>query len=120
MKKRTLVIGASENPHRFSNKAIKALLEKEVDVLALGKRKGQIGNVTISTQISEEEKIDTVSLYINPSHQKVYEEFLFDLAPRRVIFNPGTENPELKTKLSSNGIQALDACTLIMLASNQY
>ena len=119
-KKRTLVIGASENPHRYSHKAIRSLLKKGIDVVAIGKREGQVEHVNISTQVSEEENIDTVSLYINPNHQNAYEDILMDLKPKRVIFNPGTENPNLENKLKSKGIQTLKACTLVMLASNQY
>jgi predicted CoA-binding protein len=120
MKDRTLVIGASENPKRYSYKAIIALLNKGYKVLAIGKRKGEVEGVRISTQISKIEKIDTVTLYINPSHQEEYESFLFKLKPNRVIFNPGTENPKLRKKLDQKGIKTLEACTLVLLASNQY
>ncbi|WP_019037943.1 CoA-binding protein [Psychroflexus tropicus] len=120
MKDRTLVIGASENPNRYSYKAIIALLNKGYKVLAVGKRKGEVEGVKISTQISTKEEVDTVTLYINPSHQEEYESFLLKLKPKRVIFNPGTENPALKNKLELNGIKISEACTLILLASNQY
>lgn len=116
----TLVIGASEHPHRYSNKAIRALLQKQHQVMALGKQKGEVNGVEIVTELPTDIKIDTVTLYINPSVQKVYETFLIDLNPRRVIFNPGTENHTLQKQLEKSGIQTLNACTLVLLATNQY
>jgi len=116
----TLVIGASENEARFSYKAIKALLKKNETVIALGKDSGQLDGVPIQTSISTDEKVDTATLYINPSIQTIYEEFLLELNPNRVIFNPGTENPVLEDKLKNAGITTLNACTLVLLAANQY
>lgn len=120
MKKTSLVIGASENRARYANKAIRTLLQKDYDVIALGKRKGEVKGVEIQTEIKPNQDIDTVTLYINPNLQKQYEDFLLDLNPRRVIFNPGTENPDLQARLEEAGIETLSACTLVLLASNQY
>lgn len=120
MKTKTLVVGASEKTSRYSNQAIKALKQKDHDVIAIGKQKGLVEGIDILTEISAEEDIDTVTLYINPKIQKTYEDFLIDLAPRRVIFNPGTENPELENKLKGKNIETLHACTLILLGTNQY
>lgn len=120
MKTKTLVVGASEKTSRYSNQAIKALKQKDHDVIAIGKQKGLVEGIDIQTEVSTEEDIDTVTLYINPKIQKTYEDFLIDLAPRRVIFNPGTENPELKDKLKGKNIETLHACTLILLRTNQY
>ncbi|MFO7744951.1 MAG: CoA-binding protein [Psychroflexus sp.] len=120
MKNKTLVIGASENLSRYSNKAIRALLQNNHDVIALGKKKGEVKGIEIQTEISTDEQVDTVTLYINPNHQKQYKNFLLDLDPERVIFNPGTENSELQKELKEAGIQTLNACTLVLLATNQY
>lgn len=120
MKKRTLVIGASENAERYANRAIKALLQKGHEVIALGKQKGKVESVEIKTEVFTDLEVDTVTLYINPRHQKHYTAFLIELHPKRVIFNPGTENPELQNRLEKNGIETLNACTLVLLATNQY
>lgn len=120
MATKTLVIGASENPARYAFQAVKALVENNHEVLALGKRKGQVHQIDIKTEMPSTTEIDTVSLYINPTIQKAYENFLMDLNPRRVIFNPGTENPELANKLEKSGIQCISACTLVLLATDQY
>ena len=117
---KTLVIGASENEARFSYKAIKALLKKNETVIAIGKDNGQLDGLPIQTSICTDEEVDTVTLYINPSIHTIYEEFLLELNPNRVIFNPGTENPVLKDKLRTAGITTLNACTLVLLAANQY
>lgn len=120
MKNKSLVIGASEKQSRYSYKAIHALLENNYDVIALGKQKGEVNGVKIRTEISEDEDIDTATLYINPEIQKLYYNFLIELQPRRVIFNPGTENPELQNLLNEVGIITLNACTLILLGADQY
>jgi hypothetical protein len=120
MNNKTLVIGASEKSSRYANRAIHALLEKQHDVTAVGKRKGHVSGVEIETKPPKDTDIHTVTLYINPILQKEYEDYLLQLKPERVIFNPGTENPELQKKLKAAGIEALEACTLILLAANQY
>lgn len=120
MKNRTLVIGASENPSRYAYKAIRALLQKGHEVIALGKEKGQVEGVEIQTEVLSTLEVDTVTLYINPMHQKHYTAFLIELKPRRVIFNPGTENPDLQQRLEDSGIETLNACTLVLLATDQY
>lgn len=120
MNKTTLVIGASEHSHRYSNKAIRALLQKQHQVVAIGKQTGEVNGVEIVTELPTDIKIDTVTLYINPTLQKAYETFLIELNPRRVIFNPGTENHTFQKQLEKSGIHTLNACTLVLLATNQY
>lgn len=95
-------------------------MQKNHDVIVLGKQKGKVEDIEIETEISTTTEIDTVTLYINSQIQKQYEGFLVDLNPRRVIFNPGTENSELQNRLEKNGIETLSACTLVLLATNQY
>ena len=118
--KKTLVIGASENPGRYSNLAIKKLLAYQHPVVALGKRKGAVGAVTIETEKIPFDNIDTVTLYLNPLNQQEYYDYIFSLHPRRIIFNPGAENETLETLAQQKGIIAQEACTLVLLSTGQY
>jgi len=118
--KKTLVIGASENPDRYSNKAIRALLTHNHEVVALGLRKGAVQGVTFHTEKENFEGIDTVTLYVGPQNQPEYYSYIIGLKPRRVIFNPGTENPEFIAKLKTAGIYPEIACTLVLLATDQF
>ena len=120
MKNVTLVIGASTNPNKYSNIAIKRLIDKELDVVALGVRKGKIFNVIIDDEKKDYKNIDTVTLYLNPKRQEEYYNYIINLNPRRVIFNPGTENIEFVKLLQENNIKAEVACTLVLLSTNQY
>ncbi len=117
--KRTLVIGASENPARYSNRAIRALRNNDHPVLALAKRGGQVEDVQFETEFPTE-AVDTVTLYVGLQRQPEYYEKILALKPRRVIFNPGTENPEFYEMLEENGIEAVEACTLVMLSIGNY
>lgn len=120
MDKTTLVIGASENPARHSNIAVKRLRSKNFPVRAIGLKEGMIGDVTIETGFPAFENIHTVTLYINASHQPVYYDYLLLLNPKRIIFNPGTENDELAVLAQKNGIETMEACTLVMLSIGIY
>ena len=117
--KKTLVIGASENPERYSNKAIRALRFNKHEVVALAKRRGRVEDVEIQTTFPEEE-IHTVTLYIGPQHQAEYYSSVVNLKPKRVIFNPGTESDVFVQLLEANGIEAVEACTLVMLSIGNY
>ena len=118
--KKTLVIGASENPERYSYLAVQKLVAHQQPVVALGNKKGTIGAVAIETEKKPWENIDTVTLYLNPTLQKEYYQYILSLHPRRIIFNPGTENDELHELAQQNGIEAKEACTLVMLSTGQY
>ncbi|MDD3003596.1 CoA-binding protein [Flavobacterium sp.] len=118
--KKTLVLGASENKDRYSNMAILKLLDKEQSVVAIGQKTGEVAGVKIQTKQVPFTNIDTVTLYLNPTRQRDYYNYIISLAPKRVIFNPGTENPELYQLLKSNNIQVEIACTLVLLGTNQY
>lgn len=118
--KKTLVIGASENPSRYSNLAIRVLRKNHHDVIALAKRKGLVSDVPFQTIFPEKEYIHTVTLYIGPQRQQEYIDDLIQLKPERVIFNPGTENFELEELLEKQGIETIQACTLVMLNTGQY
>lgn len=119
-KKKTLVIGASENPVRYSNMAIQSLRKHGNDVIGLAKRPGQVVDTPIQTEFPKTDDIDTVTLYVGAQRQPEYYDPLLELKPKRVIFNPGTENDELVKLLEKNGIEAIEACTLVMLSTGQY
>ena len=120
MKKKTLVLGASLNPARYSNLAIKRLVSHNQPVVAIGLRKGKVEGVDITTELQNFDNIDTVTLYLNPQRQVEYYNYILSLHPERVIFNPGTENPEFYEMLRENAIEVEVACTLVMLSTNQY
>lgn len=119
-KKKTLVIGASENPERYSNLAINRLKNNQHPVVAIGIKKGAVAGVTIETEKIPLSDIDTVTLYLNPALQKEYYDYIVSLHPKRIIFNPGTENDELAELALQQGIQPVEACTLVMLNTGQY
>lgn len=120
MKKKTLVLGASLNPSRYSNLAIKRLTSYKQPVVAVGLKKGEVAGVTITNEEEDFEDVHTITLYMNPQRQKPYYDYMLSLQPERVIFNPGTENPELYDLLRKNNIEIEVACTLVMLSTNQY
>lgn len=118
--KSTLVFGASLKPNRYSNKAIHRLLQNGIETLAFGLRAGHVGSVQIKTNLANIKNIDTITLYMNPSRQSEFYYQIIALAPKRVIFNPGTENPEFYKLLRENEILVEVACTLVLLATGQY
>ncbi len=120
MNKKTLVLGASLNPGRYSNLAINRLVTYDHTVEAVGLKKGVVAGVDISTEKDAFENIDTVTLYLNPKRQEEYYNYIVSLNPKRVIFNPGTENPEFYEILRKNNIEVEVACTLVLLGTNQY
>ena len=119
-KKKTLVLGASANPARYSNLAINRLKGHQHPVVAIGKRAGNVAGVPIETEIKAFEDIDTITLYLNPANQKEYYDYIISLHPKRIIFNPGTENDELIELARQHHIKPLEACTLVMLSTGQY
>jgi len=118
--KKTLVLGASENPARYSYLAINSLRRHQHPVAAIGRRKGKVLDVEIATDKKPMDTVDTVTLYLNPMNQKEYYDYILSLRPKRIIFNPGTENTELYDLAKNNGIQPLEACTLVLLSTGQY
>ena len=118
--KKTLVIGASTNPSRYSFKAINFLRKHQHDVVAAGLRNGKVADVEITNELAALNDIDTVTLYVGSQNQSVYCDYIVKLKPLRVIFNPGTENPELEKRLSEEGINFTVACTLVLLSTGQY
>ncbi|MCW3079932.1 CoA-binding protein [Segetibacter sp.] len=118
--KKTLVLGASTNPARYSYLAMNKLSSHKHPVVAIGLREGKVGDVEILTGQPRLEDIDTVTLYLNPTNQKPYYDYILSLKPKRIIFNPGTENDELEEMAMKNGIKPMEACTLVMLGTGQY
>ena len=118
--KKTLIIGASENPTRYSFLAVNKLLAHNHEVVAIGKKAGKIKDVAIQITLPEVENIDTVSLYVNPTNQQPYYDYILSLNPKRIIFNPGTENPVLEELAEKQGIKTMEACTLVMLSTSQF
>lgn len=120
MKKKTLVFGASLKPERYANIALQKLVSYGHHVVAFGSKRGDVAGVTIDTELMSYKDIDTVTLYINNKNQKPYYDYLIKLSPKRIIFNPGTENPEFYNLLKQNDIEVEEACTLVLLSTNQY
>lgn len=118
--KKTLVLGASDNPSRYSYLAIQRLRNHHHPVVAIGRRVARVADVNIGTEQVHFDNIHTVTLYLNPAHQKEYYNYILSLKPERIIFNPGAENNELEEKAAAQGIQTIEACTLVMLSTNQY
>ena len=118
--KRTLVIGASEKPERYAYKATVMLNEYKHDTYAYGLRAGNIEGNTIQTTWPTDQVFDTVTLYVGPKNQSEWVDYIFALNPKRIIFNPGTENTEFETLAERKGIEVLEACTLVLLSINQY
>lgn len=119
-KKKTLVLGASENPARYSNLAIRRLTHYDHPVLAIGKRKGVVAGTQIETDHQSVNDIDTVTIYLNPARQREYYDYIISLHPQRIIFNPGAENEELAELAREHGIKPVEACTLVLLNTGQY
>ena len=118
--KHTLVLGASENTERYANKAVRKLREYGHQVTAVGLRRAAIGDVPIETSIPLGSSINTVTLYLGMRNQVQWEQLILQLAPKRIIFNPGAENPDFARKAEEQGIEVLEACTLVMLGTGQY
>ena len=118
--KKTLVLGATTKPDRYAFKAINMLTQKGHTVLAIGQNQGEVAGVKIYTKAIPVKNIDTITLYLNPKNQRDYYNYIVESQPKRVVFNPGTENPELYQLLELNNIKVDVACTLVLLATNQY
>ena len=118
--KPTVVIGASPNADRYSYKATESLQKHQHTVYPIGIRKGNINDLEIITDKPALKDIDTVTLYVGPDNQAEWMDYVFSLNPKRIIFNPGTENPEFEKLATTKGIEATEACTLVLLSINQY
>ncbi len=117
---KTLVMGASPNPSRYSNKAIKRLLANNIEVVAIGKRETEIHGIHVIKGMPQLKDIHTVTLYLGPDNQEEYLDYLISLNPKRIIFNPGTYNRKLEKMASQAGIETIEDCTLIMLDMGDF
>lgn len=120
IKKKTVVLGASPNPDRYSYLAVQRLVNHGHEVVPIGIRKGKIEDLDIQSPTFFSENVDTITLYLNPENQKQYYPYIFSFNPKRIIFNPGTENAELEQMAAEKGIETLEACTLVMLGNGLY
>jgi uncharacterized protein len=118
--KKTVVIGASPNPERYSNLAVNLLKEKGFEVVPLGIRAGKVAELDIVLDRPHLQGTDTVSIYLNPQSQKDWYDYIIGLHPKRIIFNPDTENPELEELARSKGIETENACTLVLLKTSAF
>ncbi len=118
--KKTLVLGASDNPARYSYLVIHRLRSHGHPVAAIGKHQTMVADVFVETAKKPFNDIDTVTLYLNPVHQKEYYDYILSLHPKRIIFNPGAENDELAKLAINKDILAQEACTLVLLSTGQY
>ncbi len=117
---KTLIIGASTNPDRYAHRAALKLLQHGHDIELLGLRAGTVAGHPILTGEPDLADIDTVTLYVGPAHSGQYLDYLKKIRPRRVIFNPGAENPALAADLQAEGIEPVEACTLVMLSVGTF
>ena len=118
--KKTLVLGASDNPSRYSYLAIQRLRSHGHPVVAIGRRNTKVADVNITKDKEPIPEIDTVTLYLNPSRQQEYYDYILSLNPKRIIFNPGTENDDLARMAKEKNIGTIEACTLVLLSTGQY
>jgi predicted CoA-binding protein len=118
--KKTLVFGVSLKTNRYSNTAVQLLTQHNISTVAYGLKHGTVANVIIDTELKKYKDINTITLYLNPKRQKNYYTYFISLEPKRVIFNPGTENTELMELLEKNNIYYEIACTLTLLTIGKY
>jgi uncharacterized protein len=118
--KKTVVIGASENPERYAYKAVVSLSQHGQEVVAVGLKNGMILNTPVTSDKKFIPDVDTVTMYVGARNQPAWYDFILSLKPKRIIFNPGAENDELAKLAKKNGIEVVEACTLVMLSIGNY
>jgi uncharacterized protein len=118
--KKTLVLGASGNPARYSFLAINKLRDHKHPVVAIGKKTTMVADIPVQSETSPIQDLDTVTIYLNPVNQQGYYNYILEQHPRRVIFNPGAENPAFEKILKDKDIEVTEACTLVLLGTGQY
>ncbi|MCB0661415.1 MAG: CoA-binding protein [Saprospiraceae bacterium] len=120
MKKKTVVLGATPNKTRYAYTAVNSLSRAGHEAVPIGIKTGDIEGIEIMNGTPEVDGVDTVTLYLGAERQKPYYDYIFSLHPKRIIFNPGTENPELEAIAAQKGIETINGCTLVMLAIGNY
>lgn len=120
--KKTVIIGSNRSPLKYPQQAASMLYDGQIDFVPMGVVNGEVLGKSI-LNIYDHPKVDnvhTITLYINPHKQKQWFDYMLSLAPKRIIFNPGTENQEFKSLAESKGIECLYACTLVMLSIGDF
>lgn len=117
---KTVVLGATPNPSRYAYMAVKSLQRHGFEVVPIGRKEGEVGGLEIINDKPQLEDVHTITLYLNPTNQIEWYDYILSLKPKRIIFNPGTENPALTKIAKDNGIETLYACTLVMLSMGNY
>lgn len=118
--KKTLVLGATPNPDRYAYLAANKLKAKGHSIVNVGLKKGEVAGIAIERPGKIYTDIDTITLYVGPQNQPDLYQYILDTKPKRIIFNPGSENEELENLASKQGIETIEACTLVMLSTGQY
>jgi predicted CoA-binding protein len=118
--KKTLVLGASKRPDSYANLVLHRLSESKIDTVGIGLEAGKIDDIILLTGTPQLTDIHTITLYLNPKRQSALLDYMISLKPKRIIFNPGTENPNVYAELQKAGIEVEIACTLVLLATGQY
>jgi len=117
---KTLILGATNNPARYAYLAAHRLVEAGHEIVNIGIKKGEVAGVPIIAASAPLSDIHTVTLYLGPKLQVQYYDYLIKTKPKRIIFNPGTENQELVALAKANGIEPVNACTLVLLSTGQF
>lgn len=120
--KKTAILGATTNPSRYAYIAAGMLKEHGHQIVPIGIKKGKVyGEEILDLRTKPEvHDIDTITLYIGPQHQQEWVDYVIGLAPKRIIFNPGTENYDFQNKATKAGIETEEACTLVLLRIGAY
>ena len=118
--KKTLILGASTNPSRYANLAAHKLVANGHPIINVGVKPGEVAGIPIEMPEQIHTDLDTITLYLGPQNQPAYYDYIIKSKPKRIIFNPGTENPELEELAEANGIESMEACTLVLLSTGQY
>lgn len=117
---KTLILGASLKPNRYSNLAILKFIENNYEAVGIGLEEGQIGQIKIHLGMPRFVNIHTITIYMNAQNQEAYYDYIVSLNPKRVIFNPGTYNLKLQDILMDHAIKFENACTLVLLGTQQF
>ncbi|WP_140937318.1 CoA-binding protein [Sphingobacterium lumbrici] len=118
--KKTLILGATTNTTRYSYLVANKLVRKGHSIVNVGRKVGEVAGVTIEPAETIHTDIDTITMYVGPQNQAPYYDYILQTNPKRVIFNPGSENPDLQQKLEQAGIEIIEGCTLVMLNTGQF
>lgn len=118
--KKTLILGATTNPTRYAYLAANRLVSHGHPIINVGIKSGEVAGQPIEKATYTHKDIDTITLYLGLKNQPEYYNYILQTKPKRIIFNPGTENIELESLAIQNGIEVLEACTLVLLSTNQY